>query len=222
MNLALQPTIVTPDPVWQEKIAAALLKDGELQVLPARDYDAFPKEQLAVFCHKLAIYGLPTAELVAFLNARIAGRAAIEIGSGNGVLGKALRIPCTDNHLQERADIRAYYALTRQPVITYGKHVEDLEALDAIRKYRPKVVIGQWVTQWVSPNSVGPVDGSVFGIKEDKILEMVSEYIVIGHEAVHSGKAIMSKCEQVVMAPWLRSRSMRPGNMIFIWKGSKS
>lgn len=215
-------SILTPDKMIQAQMDAALLRNGELGIWSSETYDRYPQGQIGVFCHRHGFYGLPTIELVLFLSERINGRSAIEIGAGNGVLGKALGITCTDSMLQTRADIREYYAATGQPTITYGEHVEQMEGLHAVRHHRPKVVIGQWVTQWVPMEIRGPIDGSAWGIQEDKILEQVEEYIVIGHESLHGTKAIMPRVAEVLRPPWLRSRSQRPGNVIFIWKGARA
>ena len=83
------------------------------------------------------MYLLPTIELVERLKRAIDGRRAIEIGSGNGVLAEALGIQGTDNFMQEMPKYKALYAAQGQPTIKYGKNVENLDALAAIKKYKP-------------------------------------------------------------------------------------
>jgi len=211
---------VTPDFKVQKQISALLLKDGELQVFPAAVFDFFPKEQLAYWCNREAVYGLPTTELVSFLKERIGTRSAIEIGSGVGALGKALGIPCTDSYMQEVPEVKNFYALTGQPPVRYGAHVEKLEALDAVAKYNPKVVVAQWVTEYVSPLSKpGALGGSVYGVREEQMLKHIDEYILVGHEGVHSQKAISPNVNETLRPAWLRSRSLRLGNVIYVWTG---
>ena len=79
-----------------------LLKDGELQILPFDILKDIPQEHISQFCVENGCYLIPTTELVEFLAKLIGGNESrtIEIGSGNGVLGKALGIMCTDNFQQ--------------------------------------------------------------------------------------------------------------------------
>ena len=178
----------------------ALLLDskGRLKVVPTEVYQGIDPTDLRVWCHKKAFYALPTTELLEWLKARIGGRRAIEIGSGNGCLGRALGIPMTDNMSQNWPNVAMMYVLQRQPRVQYGEDVEDLDALAAVQKYQPQVVLGAWVTQWISPRLPPPPGGgSIFGIKEDQILRSpsVQEYIVVGN------KLICSRPHTVIQEP---------------------
>ena len=68
------------------------LKNGELQILPHSFWRGYTQEEIALFCNKNAFYCVPTAELLYWLMKEIDGRRAIEIGSGNGVLARALGV----------------------------------------------------------------------------------------------------------------------------------
>jgi hypothetical protein len=210
----------------------ALLLDtlGRLKVVPSTTFQGIPHDDIRVWCHKHAIYGLVTTELVDWLKDRIGQRSAIEIGSGNGCLGRALDIPHTDSYIQADPAIQALYAMQGQPTVTYGKSVEKLEAIDAVRKYRPQVVVGMWVTQYVAPEDPLPVGGgSIYGIKEREILRSpgLEEYIVVGSHSVHGTKDILLNpptgwsCK-LFKPPGLRSRAADPmGNTIYVFtKGS--
>jgi len=208
---SLSPDLPLPD----------LLDDatGLIRLLPTETYDCIPPDSLQLWCYRYARYGLPTAELVAWLRERIAGRFAIEIGSGSGDLAFHLRIPGTDNKLQKRRKIQAYYHEIEQPTIRYPRFVRNLDALDAVRQYQPQVVIASWVTEWIDPNLPPPPSGgNVWGVKEDEILATGCEYILIGNRAVHGNKKIMAQPHQEFALPFLRSRANHPEqDRVWVW-----
>lgn len=203
------------------KLAVELLDDdGYLKILPAAFYDKFPPEELRLFCHFFARYGLPTVELVEFLKTYIGDRSAIEIGAGCGDLGRALNIPMTDNYCQDWPEVKAHYQICGQPIIQYGKDVERLDALDAVKKYKPDVVIGQWVTHWIDPNlPFPPGGGNIYGIKENLLLNSKCQYIMIGNRRVHGMKPIRSLPHDELQLPFIKSRANYPeDNVIYVWK----
>jgi len=200
-------------------------EDGYLRVVPSEVYEGIDWVDLRVWCHKRAFYGLPTTELIEFLREQIGDRTAIEIGSGNGVFGRALDIPRTDSHLQEQPEVALHYLMQGQPLVGYGPDVERLEALEAVQKYDPQVVIGSWVTHWIDPNlPYPPGGGSMYGIREDRLLThpSVETYMVIGNLDVHGHKPAWKPelgASHVVQAPWLWSRAARPGNnCVMVWE----
>lgn len=191
---------------------------GRMRLLSAAELDAIERRSLRMFCHIHGRYGLPTVELIAWLKAFIGDRKAIEIGAGAGDLAYHLGIPATDSWLQTRPDIAQYYAMTGQPIIRYPNFVEKLEAIEAVRKHRPQVVIGCWVTHWVSPNKT-PENGvgNMFGIKEHLILDRGITYVMIGCEHVHRFKPIMQRQHETLALPFLRSRSVQGDDRIYVW-----
>lgn len=192
---------------------------GLLRPLPAAAFDAIPWNDLRLWCHFNARYGLPTTELVAWLREVIAGRPAIEIGAGAGDLAHHLGIPGTDSHLQDWPEIARYYQALQQPTIRYGRDVEKLDAEAAIRKHRPRVVLASWVTEWIDPALPPPPNGgNMHGIKEDAIVAAGLCYILVGNEAVHGRKRIMALPHKTHALPFLRSRGHdRAGNRVYVW-----
>jgi len=193
--------------------------EGRLKLLSAQEYDRIPPDSLRLWCHRYARYGLPTTELVAWLQERITSHTAIEIGSGSGDLAYHLGIPATDNKMQKRRSIQEYYQSIGQPTIRYPKFVQNLDALDAVREYQPQTVIASWVTEWIDPNLPPPPSGgNIWGVKEDEILATGCEYILIGNQQVHGGKKIMAQPHQEFTLPFLRSRANHPElDRIWIW-----
>ena len=185
---------------------------GHLRVMPAAYYASTTQFERSVFGVRHGLYLLPTTELVEYLSSYINHRNAIEIGSGNGGLARALGIPATDNHQQNDPWVREFYRAHQQPTVSYGQHVEKLEALEAVRRYRPAVVIGAWVSHRSD-------DGNAFGIDESTLLEEVEEYILIGNDKVHHQKPIWQRPHQKITPHWLYSRAFDPAlDFIAIWK----
>lgn len=209
-NPALHVQVMQPQDVsyLDEKL---LDSDGNLRILPASVYEEIPWEHLRLWTHFRAIYGLITVELVEFLKKLISGRRAIEIGSGNGALGRALGIPMTDNFMQTWPDVKLLYMMQGQPLITYGPDVEQMDAIKAIQHYKPEVVVASWVTQF----SDGSRPGSMYGIDEEKLLDLVDTYMMFGSIKNHDHKVICQRDHKVIQKPWMWSRSQ--DSALFLW-----
>ncbi|MGZ8317526.1 MAG: hypothetical protein ACXWVD_00355 [Telluria sp.] len=196
--------------------------DGRLRVMPAAYYAATTVQERALLGHRHGIYLLPTVELVDALRARIGGRSAIEIGAGNGVLAEALGIPATDSCMQADANIAALYALSGHPTVAYGPNVEALDAQAAVEKYRPQVVLAAWVTHKYSAGR-HEAGGNMFGVDEDRLLDHCEEYLFVGNEKVHQGKAIWQTASfQLAYPDYLYSRAVN-GSRDFVarWEGRR-
>lgn len=204
--------IMRPDRAELQTVCSTLLDDnGQVRVLSSSVIRSLPPNGLRLFLHERGIYGLPTTELVSFIQGRINGRKAIEIGSGTGLLGRALGIRMTDSHLQERPDIALHYALTGQPTIKYGSDVERLDAKAAIEKYRPDVVIGSWITQW--SDQIGT--GSFWGVDEEWLLDHVQTYLMYGGRQTHAAKRILTRPHLEWAEPWMCGRALDP--VLYEW-----
>lgn len=201
-----------------------LLDDRDrLKLLAAAEYDKIPWASLRLWCHHHARYGLPTVELIAWLRDLIGGRRAIEIGSGSGDLAYHLKIRGTDNKCQTRPDVALFYAATGQPVIRYPDWVEKKDALAAIAKYNPQVVIGSWITHYIDPNRpMPPGGGSIYGVREDLLLDTGVTYVLIGNLEIHGHKPILRMPHEEHALPFLRSRSQNPElDRVFVWPGTR-
>lgn len=209
----VDPNTLKNDPGQQ----GALDATGQLCIKPAAFYSAFSKEEIAAFAVRNGFYGIPTEELIDRLRILIGTRSALEIGAGNGVMAKALGIRATDNLMQTWPDIKDLYTSLRQAVVPYGTNVECLDALEAVRRYRPQVVIASWVTHKYDPQA-HERGGNMYGVDEEALLAGCESYIHIGNSHVHQHKKIRSVPHRRYRPRWLISRASRPElDEICIW-----
>ncbi len=189
-----------------------------LKVVDSSFYSNVPQEHLTIFGHKHGIYCFPTTELAEWLKSEINNLSAIEIGSGNGALARHLGIPATDSRYMELPEIKAYYASVRQPVTKYPDDIIKLDAISAIKKYKPNVVIGCWITHKYREDE-HERGGNMYGVDEDWLIKNVNKYIVIGNEKIHGIKRILKLPHKEFKFPWLYSRSLEPSkNIIYVWE----
>lgn len=161
--------------------------DGLVKVVHQSFVDALPVDELRYYCHVRAIYTIVTHELLRLLNQFLESHASIEIGAGNGTLARGLGIRATDNKMQELPMVQLQYAKNGQPTIQYPKDVEKLDAIAAIKKYRPKVVIGSWITS--SKANILPIPEIEFP-NEERIMELCDTYVLIGNLKTHKNNLL--------------------------------
>jgi hypothetical protein len=210
------------DPSRIRDISAAVLDNhGRMRVLPAAFWTSTTPSERALFGHQHGIYSFPTTELVEYLRELIDGRSAIEIGAGHGVLAQALGIPATDNRMQAKARYRRIYEQAGQPTVKYGRNVVELNAAAAVRRYRPDVVIGCWVTHKWEPHRHG-AGGNEIGIDEANLIANVEQYVVIGNDQVHGFKPIWELPHSRTYLPFIYSRAANGSpDFLAIWPGGK-
>lgn len=192
-----------------------LFEDGSYNILPYKQLEHYPNTYFQKVGVDLAIYQFPTLELINFLKEWVIEGETIEIASGRGIIGKALGIPCTDSRIQEDEDYKKIILKQMQRPVTYGDHVEKLDCIEAIKKYKPKVVIASWYTGLYDMH-LKPLNG--YGTNEEEFIDDIETYILIGNESVHRTKFLMTKQHREYKAPWLISKAEdRKLNRIYIW-----
>jgi hypothetical protein len=166
-----------------------LYEDGVLmRILPAEELRALDQHHLRIWCHMNGVYLIPSAELVEWISNRIAGRSALEIGAGNGALGRALGISMTDNFLQRDVpEVVKAYARSGHPPVRYGEDVKKRNANAAVRLAKPQVVVASWITHLYKEEE-HERGGNMYGVDELKILDQVETYIHVGDANVHKNK----------------------------------
>lgn len=184
--------------------------NGRIRLLPASEYAVIDPLHLRLWSVQNARYCLPTTELIDWLKDKIAGRSAIEVAAGNGDLGFHLGIPATDSYCQRRPDVLQYYAFLKQAPTKPTADIFEEDAIQAIDKRRPQVVVAAWLThKWT-----GTGDGNMYGPDEAEILDRVETYIHIGNEDTHRIKPILARKHESLKFPWLVSRAANPSNNI--------
>ncbi len=198
---------ITLDPSRIRDISPLVLdRRGRMRILPAFFWATTTMEERALFGLLNGIYSFPTVELVEYLTEVIAGRSAIEIGAGNGVLAEALGIPATDNRMQEKLPYRLIYQVSGQTPVRYGPNVVDCPADEAVRRYKPDVVLACWVTHRYDPARPA-AGGNEIGVDEQDILDHCGTYVVVGNERVHEHKAIWAAPHTITYPPYVYSRA---------------
>lgn len=212
--------IIDVDPGQIQVLESMVLdKNGRMYPIAASFYhEHVNRDVLRVFCNKHARYTVITRELLDWLTEQIASRPALEIGAGMGDLGYNLGIPMTDSYQQvEDVDTFAFMQLFRQPPTKPPSDVIKADAQNAVLRFKPKVVIGSWITQrLLHGEPIG--QGNMHGPREEFILDNCDTYIFIGNESQHGKKRILERPHETFHFPWLISRSKHPEqNVIWVW-----
>lgn len=213
---------LTIDPSqFRDLCPLALGPDGRIQVLPASFWESTTVHERALFGARTGIYSFPTLELVERLRELIAGRSAIEIGAGHGVLAEALGIPGTDSFQQLMPQYRRIYDAGNLAIAPYGPKVVEMHASRAVRHYKPDVVIGCWCTHKYDPKQHAR-GGNEVGVDEFDILRHCSTYVLVGNEKVHAHTPLWDREHTIEHPPYVYSRASNgSADFIATFRGSK-
>lgn len=211
------PFIVLDDEDTAPLEKVLLDERGILRSVPFAALEGFSQNRISCFCHRFGVYQIVTTELVEFVRGELEGfSSAIEIGAGNGCLGRALGIPMVDNRMQEWKDIRYFYRSIGQPTVVYGADVRRLDAVTAVNVMKPEAAVGAWVTHKFKK---GFTDGNFAGVDDALLARKLRRYVFIGNEKTHANKEMLRLCEpRAYKFDWLVSRSLhREKNVIWIF-----
>lgn len=195
-------------------------ENGRLKIHPAEELRKIAHLELMAWANGKGIYCVPSTELIDWLRQEIRGRKAIEICAGNGAIARALGIPATDSYMQTDEVMSALYKVMGQKPIEPPKDVYKFEANDAVDHFKPKVVIGAYVTQKYQDGDEGPpkINSSLYGVDELSLLPKVERYITIGNELSHGDKRLRKLPHRVYQFDWVFTRSAHPQmNNIVVW-----
>tara|TARA_B100002049_G_scaffold165549_1_gene124265 strand:- start:24957 stop:25652 length:696 start_codon:yes stop_codon:yes gene_type:complete len=224
--------ILQPDFEKVNELKARFLKDGEPVVASADDLLSYGYTNVRALFQEAAVYVWPTTELIAWLKNNLPELdSTIEIGSGNGVIAQELGVTATDSYMQsdrfepkskEQEELHKsglmYYDALRQQRIKYGSNVEQLDAIDAVLKYKPKHILGCYITHKFKE---GMSQGNALGVNEEWILNRrhFQSYTMVGNLSVHGSKPILSKKHEQIKLDGLLLRAKLPEeNRIFVWR----
>lgn len=137
-------------------------ENGKLfpRIVPAQEILKLGDFNRQILMTQLGLYVWPTQELVEFFKKNINDKTPVlELGAGNGVLGKTLGWNSTDNFSQStqfnaRNEIeKQYNAMALMQLknnniapVNYGSNVINLNAHDAIREYKASAIVGLYLT----------------------------------------------------------------------------
>lgn len=188
---------------------------GMIHPIPSAEVEKFSFPVLRLFLHKYGLYTMPTVELIDYLAGIIEGKKAIEIGAGMGVIGRSLGIPVTDNKMQQWPQVKAQYDRMRQPIIQYPSDIVEMDALQAVKHYKPDIVIGSYITHKWKP---GMSKGNQFGVDNLKLSKMVQAYYMIGNTNTHNEDPAMKYLDGIERHDFLFTRGGKETSVIFRWK----
>lgn len=211
-----------PNPDFDTSYLDKLLLDEKKQLIPIDSsiLKYIPHLHLQIFCHKNGIYHIITTELIEFLKNEIGSRRTIEINAGNGCISRTLGITGIDNRMHTRNKrLKERLLLVNGSAPNIPKEIKNFEALNAVRLFRPEIVVGAFVTQKSQAHhSAMGIQGSFWGVDETAMLKMVKKYIHFGNKETHRGKFIFSLAHQELSFHWLYNRSRDQSlNRVWIW-----
>lgn len=176
--------------------------------------------------HWKAAYILPTIELKEYLLSSVFKGTdmdtVLEICAGGGRLGRILGIKMTDSYLQrDNLGVYLYYTTHGQPIINYPSDVIKKSANDAVREFKPKTIIGSYVT-WGSTDyeTTQRKGASYYGPDMEDLYKSVDRMILIGNEDIlpHVTNPILSHPHATISdVPGLITRNDPAKNRIWIW-----
>ncbi len=199
----------------------------QLQPISAAELRAIPHIDLVYFCNKYGYYSIPSIEFMDLLSESIPSLGdAIEIGAGNGVYGRHLKIPMSDSFQQAPKNRHKFnncisaYERAGLGLVPYGEDVAEMDAQEAIRLSKAETVMGAWVTQKYS-SFMPHKKGNMFGVPYQWIYNRshVKRIILVGNTQVHKNVDIMDKPHEVIRCDdILFSRAFEQGNdRLYIW-----
>jgi hypothetical protein len=216
---------VNPDAVAE--LRELLIDDkGLIRPVDANLLKKFNQVDISTFCLIHGIYQVPTTQLIEWLREeiKIAGQLldVIEIGAGNGCIGRNIPVIMTDSYIQENPMVKEMYATMGQPVVTYSTDVLKIDGNKAVAAFSPSIVIGCWITQFGSTANI--TDSNPFGVDEIEFQGCINRYIMVGNELTHGQKRIIKEIpHRVLKFDWLYSRSLDfERNVIYDFDFSKT
>lgn len=202
--------------------AKLLDEKGNLKLLKAEDYSKITFDEFRFFAHKYGIYQFPTVELIDYLQKLIGeDNNCIEIGAGTGSVGRFLDIIMTDSYQQNMPEYKRLYNELNQPTINYPKDVRKFSYKDAIKFFRPKIVLGCWITRRYD-NKIPEYGGNMAGIEFDWIIRNVKKFIFVGNTTIHPIEHFPKDCKVEIHYPeGIISRSVSGTNFIAVFQKNK-
>lgn len=219
----------------KEIVENLISSDGRIYPVPYSFIKDDTLDTLNLVMQALGLYTFPTLELCDWLQGQIDDdpelepHSAIEICGGTGWIGRQLGIKSTDIKNMENPIVQEVMLKSFSVPTIYASDVETLEASEAVRKYKPEIVIGSYVT---SKQLVDKIDkrkaitvgyrvmGGVIeqnlmdlarkevrvGVDVKSICRKVYKLILVCNMRTHKNESYMSLPYQSYSFPWLVTR----------------
>lgn len=200
-----------------EAIRKVVMDGRQMKILNASEWLQFSYTERRLLLHETGTYVIPTEELIDFLDKEIGETKAIEICAGNGWIGRELSIPITDSCLQrDNKKVRNYYEQLQQPIIPYPRDIVKLEALAAVRRYKPHTVLACYAThKWRADTQTG----NAWGVNFQELYKRVQRLIMVGNIVTHCDNPLLELPHKEIQLPGLLTRASDDSeNRIFIWE----
>lgn len=203
-------------------------QQGLIQAVPAVVLEEIPHEHLMIWANDHAVFQIVTCELIEWLRGQIGAKKALEICAGNGVISRELGIIGVDNRLQEKPYFRKSmdekYGEGHEFNGTHPpKEIKKYEAIEAIRVFRPEIVVGAFVTAKNTRDEAAKgISGNAYGPDMKELFRRVRIYIHFGNMATHLPNPVYELPHTELSYPWLYSRAFDQSlNRIWIWENTR-
>jgi len=205
-------------------------------------------DTLNLVMQAVGLYTFPTLELCEWLSSQIDDdpelepHSAIEICAGTGWIGRQLGIPITDIKNMSNPIVKDIMFRNISVPTIYGDDTEQLEALEAVNKYLPDIVIGSFVTSKkrvdrkdkkaamtlrVNLPYGGHIDTNLMdsireevrvGVDIEKIVRKVYKVILVVNTRTHMNESYFNIPHQTLSFPWLVTRGDNSQSRILIFE----
>lgn len=196
-----------------------LMDNNFVKPLSYKEILKIDRDNFVYWCLQRGVYQYPTIELLEWLKNyfNVPISEVLEIGAGNGAFSRYLGTKATDSKIQETPELKHKYLLNNITTTNPPDDVEKINAIAAIKKYKPKIVFGTYIS---SRFKKGDVEGFQDGVDHEKLwnFEFIRKYIMVGNIRLHKNHTFLKYKHEEYYEPWLISRSEQTLNRIFVWE----
>ena len=203
-------------------------QQGLIQAVPAIVLKEIPHEHLMNWANTREVWQIVTCEQIQWLKEQIGDKKAMEICAGNGVVSSELGIIGVDSRIQEKPYFKKIMEekfgkdnglqTTHPP-----KDIKRYEAIEAIRVFRPDIVIGCFVTpKGPRVEASKGIMCNAYGPDMKELFARIEKYIHFGNQNTHFPNPIYELPHTELSFPWLYTRSFDQSlNRVWIWESTR-
>lgn len=188
-------------PLIIKDMDAIFMPDGVIEPVEWSQIKGIKYDYMKWYLSQRGIFAVITHELCDMIYDLIDGDTdgTLEICAGNGTLGRELGVKMIDSHVHANKDGDVYRLAIQngQVPIDYPDDVEKLTCRRAMKKYKPRYVIGSWATQNFKPlNKVkrnvynSNLIGNENGIDKEKVAQNCRKLMLVSNMNVHNDRIL--------------------------------